>query len=139
MTNRYIELAEYLSDHLWMRNSLDFNFLKTFPEFLYSGVAYRTLFLDKLEMPKSCVNQSFSKTLTGVREYIYNAQNFDKDFVENKKPFTFRSQIEGFDLQKALLFFKKNGGLTEKTIENFLLEEEVLAYSHSNLELVEIN
>lgn len=27
MTNKYEELADYLSDHLWMKNSLDYDFL----------------------------------------------------------------------------------------------------------------
>jgi hypothetical protein len=137
MDSRFDTLADYLSDHLWQRNSLDYDFLKSFPEFTYQGIGYRVLFLDQYGEPDRREYPSFAKTKNGVKEYIYNAQNYDKDFVLNKKPYIFKSQIEGFDIHLALLYFKKNGGLTENTIKSFIDEEEVIAYSHSKLTLVE--
>jgi hypothetical protein len=138
MENRYEVLADYLRDHLWMRNKLDYDFLASFPEFIYTGLGYRVLFFasEKDATPRSCKNQSFSKTKEGAKEFILNAQTYDKDFVLNLKPYVFESQIEGFDIHLALMYFKSNRGLVDlsaKTIETFINEDEIIAFSHAEL------
>lgn len=126
---KYDQLADYLSDHLWMANQLDFDFLKQFPEFFYKGIGYRVLFLETPVEPQNFIHQSFAKTLTGAQEFIDNSQNFDKEFVQGKQPHIFQAEIEGFDVQLALSYFKTHQGLTEKTINAFIQEEEVLAFT----------
>jgi hypothetical protein len=131
-------LADYLSDHLWQRNSLDYDFLKTFPEFHYKGIGYRAHFLNNFSEPSDCSKKSFSKSKEGLKEFIYNSQTYDKDFVAGKTPYVFQAQIEGFDIQLAMTFFKEHGGLAESTINSFLDEEEVIAFSHTKLEQIEL-
>ena len=139
MKAEHAVLADYLSDHLWQRNSLDFDFLKTFPEFHYKGVGYRVYFLSEYSNPKDCSHKSFSKSKEGLRQFILNSSDYvNKDFVKNKTPYVFQSQIEGFDIQLALSYFKRHGGLTSGTIDSFINEEEVIAFSHSKLEKIDL-
>lgn len=137
MEEKYAILADYLSDHLWMRNSLDYDFLKTFPEFLYQGTGYRVLFTESSFELKSFTNQSFAKTLEGAREFIDNTENYDKDVALGRDIFIYECSIEGFDVNKALAFMKSNAGLTEQTIKCFIDEEEVIAFSYSIIKRIE--
>lgn len=133
MQEKYDILADYLSDHLWQRNNLDYDFLKQFPEFFYKGIGYRALFLENSSLPNSFINQSFSKSIEGLNKFIENSRSFDKDFTKEKNVYAFEAIIEGFDVQSALLFFRSNSGLTKSTIDNFKNEEEVICFSISNL------
>lgn len=136
----YDLLADYLSDHLWQKNKLDFEFLKGFKEFFYEGEGYRVIFLKDSDTTNlNFKNQSFAKTKQGSLEFIDNSITYDKEFVEGKNPkIYFCKKIEGFDLQKALHYFKEQGGLTVKTINNFIDEEEVICFDHSQPQLIKI-
>jgi hypothetical protein len=139
MDKRYDILADYLSDHLWQRNQLDYDFLANFPEFSYKGKGYRVLFLETKEAPNSFKNQSFCKTKSAVNEILANAQKFDQNFLVNKKAYIYECEIEGFDVHLALIHFKKTRGLTQNTIESFIGEEEVIALSCSEPFLISDN
>lgn len=132
----YNELADYLGDHLWMTNSLDYDFLKQFTQFLYKGPAYRVIFSKDVPELKSFQYQSFAKTLEGANNFILNTSEYDKDVVEGKVAYIYYCEIEGFDINEALRYFKKHGGLSEKTINSFIDEEEIIAFTCSEPQLL---
>lgn len=139
MQQKYDMLAEHLGDHLWARSSLDLDLLKEYPEFRFEGICYRVLFLD----PQEAVNESlmegksFSKSLVGLDSYIANVEEFNPGITKEKRMVKLRSQVEGFDVQAALVFFKKNRGLTKETIGCFLPEEEVISFFVGSFDIIQ--
>ena len=135
MKEKYWALADHLSDHLWMTNNLDLDLLKQFPEFIYEGEGYRVLFLDKKEDldVSGFTGKSFSTSKEGLDLYIENVEDYNRDVQEGKVRLFFKAEIIGFDIRKALTFFKDNEGLTEKTIAAFIDEDEVISFEVSNL------
>lgn len=132
---KLVELCEHLSDHFWQRNNLDFDFLKEFPEFTFEGVGFRCLWLESKDV-YDMTNQSFSKTLNGIKQFLDNVKNYDKDFIENKSPYLFKAKIIGFDVPLALSIIKKNDLII---CENFINEEEVLSFNVYNVEEITLN
>jgi len=133
MKPNYDILADYLSDHLWQRNTLDYDFLKSFPEFIYKGLAYRVHFLKEYTEPQNCETKSFAKSKNGIKIFLHNTLIYDTKFFDENTPYVFECEVEGFDIHAALMYFKKHGGLTSQTINEFIDEEEVIAFSHSPL------
>jgi hypothetical protein len=126
----YAKLADLLSDHLYMTNKLDFDFLSKFNEFLYEGEGYRLLVLKTSKSKvKDLIHQSFSKDLLGIKEFIENYKKDDKDALLKGTKRLFKSKIKGFDVGKALKFLSDNKlGITQKTYENWENENEVLSF-----------
>lgn len=117
--------------------------METFPDFSYTGKAYRFLAqaktsdnidLESLEFDSSHRNLSWSKTIDAYKNVAISYR------LENQVIFIYSADISyGFDLSSFFLyllsfrfdFLKKTGTL--------LLEEEkeILVLNYSNLELVE--
>lgn len=137
----YAKLADLLSDHLYMTNKLDFDFLSKFNEFVYEGEAYRLLVLKTSKSKvKDLTHQSFSKDLLGIKEFIENYKRDDKDvFLKGTKKL-FKAQIKGFDVGKALKFLHdKKLGITQKTYENWESEKELLSFEVSQAEELDLS
>lgn len=139
MQEKYWELADTLSDHLWMRNELDYNLLKEFPEFFYKGEGFRVLFLDQDDKVnlEGFTNKSFSTSKNGILEFIEKTETYNHDVQEGKIRKFYKGQIEGFNVQKAMRYFQKYGGLTENTIEAFIDEEEIISFQIKQIQEIE--
>ena len=102
---------------------------KSFPEFHYSGPAFRALLAKELKkLPISGDSQyfrSFSKSMEGVGEYL-NGRHIDCEIETDDRVIIVRAEIVGVDVQKisaALI----DAGFSGHEAEGFRREEEVIA------------
>jgi len=121
MNDRYSHLADILEEHLWQRAKADIDTLLTFPEFAYCGVGFRVLFLEEGKAVQSLKGQSFSKSKLAIETILMKA---DSAFLSWKKPYSFTCNIQGFDVQQALLHLKKLELIQERTFSGFSARAE---------------
>jgi hypothetical protein len=135
----YAVLADMISDHVWNCSGMKTEFLHNFSEFLYQGIGYRLLILkNKKSKIKSLENQSFSKSIKGVQNFIDNYKDEDLNSYESGHKRLLKANITGFDVHKAITFLYENKlGITQSTFDKWNSENEIIAFEVNDVK--EIN
>lgn len=138
MNKYYYELADMIKDHLWMKSSLNIDFLKKFPEFEYRGEGYRLLFSKDLPFIFPSQGKSFSKSLKGLKSFHEHSLKYDREVCEGKRAYIYKTVISGFELNKAINYLIKEDP-TILDLNTFMEEEEIIAYNHAKFNLIGVD
>lgn len=136
--NNYQIAVDYLEQHYFSSGKLSGGYYEELkeilPKCLYSGEAYRVLFVndfnDNISIQKKY--SSWSSNLNGIKNFIENRlSDTDGSTLKNQKILILKSSVNGLDILKSIDVLIKNQYYPAYA-RNKWLENEIIAFEMSS-------
>jgi hypothetical protein len=133
------QLINFLQSRYYLQESKSFidKILKSYPQFLYEGSAYRAIALSFDERfswsKKFFLYNSWAKSYTGIMSFL---DNYQREHSEPNQVVMVEGYIKGLDLQAVIKYLENEGEKLSSEIFQIHKEEEVLCVEFDELEIV---